>query len=199
MLPKAHLTLHSRMSSSRWVIIPLWLSGSWRSFLYSSVYYCHLLLISSASVTSIVKGSRSVVSDSLRPHGHQAPPSMGFSRQEYWSGLTFPSPGNFPTQGSNPGFPHCRQIPYQLNHSELQWNKDYNSVSGSHDPVLISQTWLAATVLDHTKFMVITTESSIGQWGPRSCHWQTLLPPCDQLQHPSRNSQLLLSQILISI
>ena len=28
MLPKAHLTLHSRMSGSRWVITPLWLSGS---------------------------------------------------------------------------------------------------------------------------------------------------------------------------
>ena len=25
---------------------------------------------------------------------HQAPPSMGFSRQEYWSGLPFPSPGD---------------------------------------------------------------------------------------------------------
>ena len=36
MLPKAHLTWHSRMSGSRWVIIPSWLSGSWRSFLYSS-------------------------------------------------------------------------------------------------------------------------------------------------------------------
>ena len=31
MLPKAHLTLHSRMSDSRWLITPLWLSGSWRS------------------------------------------------------------------------------------------------------------------------------------------------------------------------
>ena len=39
----------------------------------------------------------------------QAPLSMGFSRQEYWSGLPFPSPGIFPTQGSNPGLPHCRQ------------------------------------------------------------------------------------------
>ena len=46
MLPKAHLTLHSRMSSSRWVIIPSWLSGSLRSFLYSSsVYSCHLFFI----------------------------------------------------------------------------------------------------------------------------------------------------------
>ena len=48
MLRKAHLTSHSRMSGSRWVITPLWLSGSRRSFLYSSVYSCHLFLISSA-------------------------------------------------------------------------------------------------------------------------------------------------------
>ena len=54
MLPKAHLILHSRMSGSRWVIMPLWLSGSWRSFLYSSsVYFCYLFLICFASVRSI--------------------------------------------------------------------------------------------------------------------------------------------------
>ena len=54
MLHKAHVTLHSRMSDSRWVIIPSWLSGLWRSFLHSSsVYSCHLFLISPASVRSI--------------------------------------------------------------------------------------------------------------------------------------------------
>ena len=54
MLPKAHLTSNSRMSSSRWVITPSWLSGSWRSFLYSSsVYSCHLFLMSSASVRAL--------------------------------------------------------------------------------------------------------------------------------------------------
>ena len=53
-LPKAHLASHSRMSGYRWVITPSWLSGWWRSFLYSSsVYSCHLFLISSASVRSI--------------------------------------------------------------------------------------------------------------------------------------------------
>ena len=31
---------------------------------------------------------------------HQAPPSMGFSRQEYWSGLPFPSPGSLPDHGT---------------------------------------------------------------------------------------------------
>ena len=30
---------------------------------------------------------------------HQAPPPMGFSRQEYWSGLPFPSPGDLPDPG----------------------------------------------------------------------------------------------------
>ena len=54
MLPKAHLTSHCRMSVSRWVITPLWLSGSWRSFLYSSsVYSYNLFLTSSDSVKSI--------------------------------------------------------------------------------------------------------------------------------------------------
>ena len=47
---------------------------------------------------------------------HQAPLSVGFSRQEYWSGLPFPSPGIFLTQGSNPGLPHCRQMLYCLSH-----------------------------------------------------------------------------------
>ena len=32
MLPKAHLTSHSRVCGSRWVITPSWLSGSWRAF-----------------------------------------------------------------------------------------------------------------------------------------------------------------------
>ena len=47
-LPKAHLTSHSRMSGSRWVITPSWLSGSWRSFLYNSSVYSYHLLVSLA-------------------------------------------------------------------------------------------------------------------------------------------------------
>ena len=41
MLPKACLTLHSRMSGSRWVITPSWLSGSWRSFFVQ--FFCVFL------------------------------------------------------------------------------------------------------------------------------------------------------------
>ena len=36
---------------------------------------------------------------------HQAPVSMKFSRQEYWSGSPFPSPGDLPDPGIQPGFP----------------------------------------------------------------------------------------------
>ena len=36
---------------------------------------------------------------------HQAPLSMGFSRQEYWSGLPCPSPGDLPDLGIEPGSP----------------------------------------------------------------------------------------------
>ena len=36
---------------------------------------------------------------------HQAPPSMGFSRQEHWSGLTFSFPGDLPHPGIEPRFP----------------------------------------------------------------------------------------------
>ena len=46
------------------------------------------------------------MSDSLPPHGLyvvcQAPLSMGFSRQEYWSGLPFPTPGDLPDPGFEP-------------------------------------------------------------------------------------------------
>ena len=42
----------------------------------------------------------SVVSDSLQPY--RAPLSMGFSRQEYWSGLLCPPPGDLPDPGIEP-------------------------------------------------------------------------------------------------
>ena len=38
----------------------------------------------------------------------QAPPSMGFSRQEYWSGLPFPSPGDLPNPGIKPRSPELQ-------------------------------------------------------------------------------------------
>ena len=37
--------------------------------------------------------------------GRQTPASMGFPKQEYWSGLPFPSPGDLPDPGIEPGSP----------------------------------------------------------------------------------------------
>ena len=68
----------------------------------------------------LVKGfesvTHSVVSDSPTPWtvAHQAPLSMGFSRQEYWSGCHSLLQGISLTQGSNPDVLRCRQIPYCL-------------------------------------------------------------------------------------
>ena len=52
---------------------------------------------------------------------HQALLSLGFSRQEYWSGLLFPSPGDLPDPEIEPRFDHykqilCKQILYRLSH-----------------------------------------------------------------------------------
>ena len=62
--------------------------------------------------------SHSVVSDSCDPIDctHQAPLSMGFSRQEYWSGLPFPSPGDLPHPGIEPRSPvlHADSLPTEL-------------------------------------------------------------------------------------
>ena len=54
-LPKAQLTSYSRMCGPRWMPTPSWLFGSLRPFLdSSSVYSCYLILISSASVRSLL-------------------------------------------------------------------------------------------------------------------------------------------------
>jgi len=42
---------------------------------------------------------------------HQVPLSMGFSRQEYWSGLPFPSPGDLPNPGIEPRSPALQADP----------------------------------------------------------------------------------------
>ena len=50
---------------------------------------------------------------------HQAPPSMEFPRQEYWSGLPFPSPRDLPDTGIKPGSPELQADALP---SEPPWN-----------------------------------------------------------------------------
>ena len=65
---------------------------------------CHIILISKISVSVSCSGKL----DSVTPWivARQAPVSMGFPRQEYWSELPFPFPGDLPDPGIEPGFPH---------------------------------------------------------------------------------------------
>ena len=82
------------------------------------------------------------MSVSLQPLGLyvacQAPLSMEFSRQEYWSGCSHSFLQRlFPTQESNWGLPHCRCILYQLSHRQspkiLEWAA-YPFSRGSSQP-----------------------------------------------------------------
>ena len=86
-------------------------------FILSSIHghlvcFYILAIINSAAITKVKMKSLSHVWLFVTPWtvAHQAPPSMGFSRQKYWSGLPFPPPGMFPTRGPNLGLPHSRQI-----------------------------------------------------------------------------------------
>ena len=72
-------------------------------FLFPQAVQC----LTDTCVCVCVCVSRSVVSDSVTPWSvaRQAPLSMEFSRQEYWSWLPFPSPGDLPDPGMEPRSP----------------------------------------------------------------------------------------------
>ena len=79
---------------------------TWRPIKYACLTMCVRVL------------SHSVVSDFVTPWTapRQAPLSMGFSRKDTKVGCHSLLQGIFPTQGSNPGLPHCRQILYRQSH-----------------------------------------------------------------------------------
>ena len=72
----------------------------------------------SSSPLSYGMGSaQSCLSDSLRPHGLYPTRFLcQILRQEYWSGLSFPPPGDLPNPGIESGLLHCRQILLLLSH-----------------------------------------------------------------------------------
>ena len=86
-----------------------------------------LILSSQKCLSSFYSESErhSVVSDCLWPHGIFSP--WNSPDQNTGVGRFFLFQGIFPTQGSNPGLPHCRRILYQLSHKGspriLEWVK----------------------------------------------------------------------------
>ena len=76
----------------------LWCSRCWAP----SFIYIHEIRLLSLEVKSL---SRVLLIMTPWTATYQAPPSMGFSRQEYWSGVPLPSPGDLPDPGIEPRSP----------------------------------------------------------------------------------------------
>ena len=67
---------------------------------------------------------------------YQDYPSVEFSRQEYWSGLPFPSPGHLPYLGTEPRLP---ALPADALPSEPQGKPMYNSKTDILSKIILSQ------------------------------------------------------------
>ena len=135
----------------------------------------------------------------------QAPPSMGFSRQEYWSGLPFPSPGNLSNPGLEPG--SCRQTIYHLSHQGgLKIILDYSNRPTPITSVFqFSHVWLIATSwtapqqasLSITNSWSLLNSCPLSQW----CHptiSSSVIPFSSCLQSFPASGSFLRSQFFAS-
>ena len=76
---------------------------------------------------------------------YQTPLSMGFSRQEYWSWLPFPSPGDLPDPGIEPGSPALQANTLPSEHCPTNSNQlQFSSVQSLSHVRLFVTTWIAA-------------------------------------------------------
>ena len=73
----------------------------------------------------VTKSCPTLLQVALRITAHQAPLSMGFSRQEYWSGLPFPSPGELPHPGIESSSPALQVDSLPLSH----WGSPFNGLA----------------------------------------------------------------------
>ena len=105
------VSFYQRQKNTGWVPVwALWLPGGLgrmplplRPFVFSSMKWRVLVLPPPTVICSIF--SRVWLFATLWTEACQAPLSLGFLRQEYWSGLPFPSPGGLPEPGIKPGSP----------------------------------------------------------------------------------------------
>ena len=110
---------------------------------------------------------------------YQAPPSMEFSRQECWSGLPFPSPGDLPDPGIEPRSPACGQTLYRLSHQ------------GSLCGCVLSRIQLFATP------WAVAHQAPLSMGFPKQEYWGGLpCPPSGDLPDPWIKPASLLSSAL---
>ena len=125
---KTHAQLSQVLKILDYLLSHLWLSGS--SWLIISISFYFFLLTPQTSSLFIYWCTFTCMAESVGCSvvswlfgtpwtiAHQAPLSIGFSRQEYWSGLPCPSPEDLPDSGFELGVLHCRQILYHLSHQD---------------------------------------------------------------------------------
>ena len=155
-----------------------------------SAYYFICTLVGSLIVISENK-SRSLVSNSFRSHGLYS--QQNSPDQNTWVDSLSPVQGIFPTQGSNPGLPHCRQILYQLSHKGssriLEW-VGYPFSRGSSWPrswtgvYCIAGRFFTNWNIREVKVIVISftlTDSNmkISLFPLSSIHWYTHIDTCE--------------------
>ena len=86
---------------------------------------------------------------------YQAPQSMEFSRQEFWSGLPFPSPGDLPDPGIEPRSPALRALPSDCFTSEPP-GKPLKTGPNCFVKVLYYYTFLPALQESSNCFLILT-------------------------------------------
>ena len=84
----------------------------------------------------------------------QTPLSMGFSRQEYWSGLLFPSPGDLPKPGVKVGSPALQQILQCLSH-EGSLQTEYCTTVKKNEETIYLRTAFSKTYFQVKKIYAI--------------------------------------------
>ena len=92
--------------SRLWFSFYTWANWHWKPYKYLSKFMQQMNLVKLGRIEVKVKViSRVWLFVTPWTVAHQASPSMGFSRQEYWSGLPFPSPEDLSYPGMEPGSP----------------------------------------------------------------------------------------------
>ena len=111
---------------------------------------------------------------------HQAPPSVEFSRQEYWSGVPFPSPGDLPNPGIEP-----RSPPLQADAltAELP-GRDQNKGSASQNSLTFNlfSSWSCLELADLTEVLVVPDRQTRTAW--LCVYWRVCCMLCICLSLP---------------
>ena len=101
--------------------------------------------------------SRSVVSDSWQPHGLYSP--WNSPGQNTGVGSCFLLQGIFPTQGSNPGLPHCRWILYHQSHQVNPWILEWVAHPFSRESSW-SRNWIGVSCIAGRFFTIWATRDA---------------------------------------